>query len=70
MPRPTEAVIVRHPEAALMVALDPAVDYASDDVLVAAYPWAFAPKRHVPPVESVQIEQATQAPGEKRSRRK
>lgn len=68
MPRPTEATIVRHPEAAVMVVLDPGVDYAADDVLVKSYPWAFAVKEAAEPVQSVAIEQATAAPGEKRSR--
>lgn len=68
MPRPTEATIVRHPEAPVMVVLDPAVDYDPDDLLVKSYPWAFAPREAAKPVESVAIEQATAVPGEKRSR--
>ena len=69
MPRPTESVAVRHPEMKFMVALDPAVDYPADDVLVRTYPWAFE-KREVKSgvVESVNIESATAAPGEKRTR--
>lgn len=69
MPRPTQPVVVRHPDAPVMVALDPGKDYADDDVLVATYPWAFAPveaKSGI--VESVAIEQATAEPGQKRSR--
>jgi hypothetical protein len=50
------------------VALDPAVDYDPADPLVQAYPWAFEPVDRTP-VESVRIEQATAAPGEKRRRR-
>lgn len=70
MPRPTEATIVRHPEAAVMVVLDPGVDYDPDDVLVRTYPWAFAAKAAAKPVESVAIEQATAEPGQKRTRSK
>lgn len=68
MPRPTEAVIVRHPEAPVMVTLDPGVDYDSDDVIVKAYPWAFVVKEAAKPVESVAIEAATAEPGQKRTR--
>jgi hypothetical protein len=72
MPHPTTPVAVRHPETGFYEALDPAVDYADDHVLVAAYPWAFvpagAPRDGV--IESVSVEQATAAPGEKRSRSK
>ena len=70
MPHPTVPCVVRHPEAdAVMVALDPAVDYDPADILVRTYPWAFAPRDTAPGVvESVKIEAATAAPGEKRSR--
>lgn len=69
MPHPTHAVVVRHPEAGAMVHLDPAIDYDADDVLVRAYPWAFVPRDTTAGVvESVRIESATAAPGEKRSR--
>jgi hypothetical protein len=70
MPHPTVAAVVRHPETEAFVALNPAVDYAADDVLVKAFPWAFA-KGNEPRVapESVSIEVASAAPGEKRSRR-
>jgi hypothetical protein len=70
MPHPTVPAIVRHPEAGVMVVLDPAVDYDPTDILVRAYPWAFAPRDTTPGVvESVKIEAATAAPGEKRSRK-
>jgi hypothetical protein len=53
-----------------MVVLNPAEDYPADDVLVRAFPWAFTPRDIKPGiVESVAIEQASAAPGEKRSRR-
>lgn len=67
MPHPTSAVAVQHPETDQFVALDPAVDYAPDDILVRAYPWAFVPRvASSEIVESVEV--ATAAPGEKRSR--
>ncbi len=70
MPHPTEKVAVRHPDVpGVMVVLDPALDYAEDDLLVRAYPWAFEPKANVGQiVESVSVEQATAAPGERRNR--
>lgn len=68
MPHPTVLCTVKHPNSSMHVALDPRVDYDPADPLVTAYPWAFAPvSREV--VESVAIEQATAAPGEKRARR-
>ena len=69
MPRPTHAVIVRHPEADTLITLNPGEDYADDDVMVKAYPWAFAPRDTTAVVESVKIEAATANPGEKRARR-
>lgn len=72
MPRPTEVVSVRHPLTGIHTALNPAVDYAEDHELVVAYPWAFVPREVTDEiVESVAVpvvEQATAAPGEKRSR--
>ena len=66
MPHPNERTIVRHPEVkGMFVTLDPAVDYASDDVLVESYPWAFEPKRTTRR-DSVEI--ATAEPGQKRTR--
>jgi hypothetical protein len=70
MPHPTEAVAVRHPETGQFEALNPAVNYPADDVFVKAYPWAFRARvASSEIVESVAIEKATAAPGEKRSRR-
>lgn len=70
MPHPTARCAVRHPLVGQMVNLDPAIDYDPDDLLVTAYPWAFEPvKDSHRIVESVSVEQATAAPGEKRSRR-
>lgn len=69
MPYPTSRCAVRHPLTGFMEALDQAVDYDPADPLVEAYPWAFVPvetDRGI--VESVSVEQATAAPGEKRSR--
>ena len=58
MPHPTTPAVVRHPEADMvMVALDPAVDYDPDDILVRTYPWAFAPRDiSAAVVESVSVE--------------
>jgi len=72
MPHPHSPIAVRHPDApGVMIVLDPATDYDSTDVLVKSYPWAFAPRDTTPGVvESVPIEQATAAPGEKRSVRR
>lgn len=71
MPHPTTPAAVRHPETDQFVALDPAVDYPADDVLVRAYPWAFAPVESSSAVrESVRIERATAEPGQKRTRTK
>lgn len=70
MPHPSEPVAVRHPEAGAMVVLDPAIDYDPSDVLVKAYPQYFAKRATTTGIiESVAIEKATAAPGEKRSRR-
>lgn len=68
MPHPTIPVIVRDPTiSGVHHVLDPAVDYDPADPLVKAYPWAFVPRDHATGiVESVEIEQATAAPGEKR----
>lgn len=66
MPHPTSAVAVQHPETDQYIALDPAVDYAPDDILVRAYPWAFAPRAAAGIVESVEV--ATAEPGQKRTR--
>jgi hypothetical protein len=72
MPHPTLPVAVRHPEVdGLMVTLDPAVDYDPADVLVRAYPQAFAPRDTSNKIiDSVSIEQATAEPGQKRTRTK
>lgn len=67
--RPTTTVAVRHPESNQFVTLDPRQDYEPDDLLVREYPWAFTPTEPPRVVESVRIEQATAAPGEKRARR-
>ena len=70
MPHPNQAVVVRHPDAdGVMVVLDPATDYASDDVFVKAYPQFFAPIVDGDRIiESVSVEAATAVPGEKRAR--
>jgi hypothetical protein len=67
MPHPTVRCAVRHPVTGSMIALDPSVDYASDDPFVKQYPWAFAPVENSHErVESVEVAQAE--PGQKRTR--
>lgn len=70
MPHPNQPVVVRHPEApGVVVALDPATDYASDDVLVVAYPQFFTPVENTGRiVESVSVEDTSAVPGSKRAR--
>lgn len=69
MPHPTVVCAVRHPLTGGMIALDPAIDYAPDDLLVRTFPWAFAPVENSHKViESVEV--ATAEPGQKRSRTK
>lgn len=70
MPHPNQSVVVRNPEVpGDMVPLDPAINYAADSAVVRAYPQFFAVREVVSGVvESVSVEQATAAPGEKRSR--
>lgn len=71
MPHPNQPVVVRHPEAEIMVGLDPATDYAENDVLVKAYPQFFSKLENAGEVvESVKIERATAEPGQKRTRTK
>lgn len=56
--RVSQPAAVRHPDLpGQLVALKPGAPYDKDDPLVRAYPWAF---------ES-DVEQATAAPGEKRT---
>jgi hypothetical protein len=55
----------------MMVALDPRTDYDPADPLVRDYAWAFVEIEGGHAIrESVSVEQATAAPGEKRSRSK
>lgn len=48
MPHPTQTVAVRHPLTDAFIALDRAIDYDAADVLVVAYPWAFATRDAAP----------------------
>lgn len=67
MPRPNQAVAVRHPESGAMIVPDQAIDYPASDPLVREYPWLFEDKDPEPALrESAPIERATQAPGERR----
>ena len=67
MPHPTVRCAVRHPETGQMIPLDPAIDYAPDDLFVRTYPWAFAPVENSHQIiESVEV--ATAEPGQQRNR--
>jgi hypothetical protein len=71
--RPTQAVAVRHPEHGGYVVPSPAQTYPADDPLVRAYPWLFDAEASAgqPALrESAPIEQATRAPGERRTTRR
>lgn len=75
--RPTQVVAVRHPQHGGFVTPSPAQAYAADDPLVRAYPWLFSTEeelasRGAEPTlrESAPVEQATRAPGEKRTTRR
>ncbi|HEY9416784.1 MAG TPA: hypothetical protein VIQ30_18670 [Pseudonocardia sp.] len=71
--RPTQVAAVRHPEHGGFVTPNPAHTYDSGDPLVRAYPWLFSADGVEPEPalrESVPIEQATRAPGEKRGTRR
>lgn len=68
MPKPNQAVIVRHPEHGLLEVLNPAKDYDPADPLVREYPWAFAESPSQKRA-SVPVERATAEPGERRPRR-
>lgn len=71
MPHPTIPAVVRHPEAVAMVALDPAIDYPADDVLVKTYPQFFRKIENADKIiDSVSVETATAEPGQKRTRTK
>jgi hypothetical protein len=70
MPHPNQHVVERHPDVVgVMVALHPSAEYDADDPIVRAYPQFFADIEDSGRiVESVKIESASAAPGEKRSR--
>lgn len=71
MPHPTVPAVVRHPDAFAMVALEPAIDYPADDILVRTYPQFFREiKDGDKIIESVSIENASAEPGQKRTRTK
>lgn len=62
---------VRHPEHGELVVPNPAQPYSADDPLVREYPWLFVSDADLTettaqPPESVTIERATAAPGERR----
>ena len=71
--RPNQAVAVRHPEHGGFVTPNPAHTYDESDPLVRAYPWLFTADGVEPAPalrESVPVEQATRAPGERRTTRR
>lgn len=74
--RPGAASAVLHPQTGVHVVPDPSVPYGTDDPLVRAYPWLFGTEEEIagvlsePAVESVPIETATRAPGQKRPGRR
>lgn len=74
--RANQAVAVRHPEHGGFVTPNPADTYADTDPLVRAFPWLFSTEDELaerdakPAPESVQVEQATRAPGERRNVRR
>ncbi|GIH27619.1 hypothetical protein Aph01nite_59290 [Acrocarpospora phusangensis] len=57
---------VRHPEHGEHVVPNPAHAFSADDPLVREYPWLFV----ADPEDGPPLEQATQAPGEKRTTRR
>jgi hypothetical protein len=64
-------VVVRHPVTEQHIAVYRGLELDDADPLVKAYPWLFVPD-DTPSgrIESVSIEAATAAPGEKRSTRR
>jgi len=69
------ATVLRHPDG-YMVTPDAGQPYSVDDPLVKAFPWQFASddeigaERDKPAPESVPVEKATRAPGERRPTRR
>lgn len=69
--KPDIQATVYDPANATYVALTPGVEFDSADPIVKANEWAFqsdAESKSKPRVRSVNIEQATAGPGEKRNR--
>lgn len=65
MPHPTVACVVQ--QNGRWEPIDPNRDYADDDPLVKAYPWAFVPLENAGKIiDSVGIEDASAEPGRKR----
>lgn len=75
--RANQVAAVRHPEHGGYVTPNPADTYDADDPLVRAHPWLFSTEQELagrepePALrESAPIEQATRAPGERRTTRR
>ena len=63
-------VVVRHPLTDQYIGLARGQEFADDDPVVAAYPWAFQDDGTPARVESVAIEAATAEPGKRRYTRR
>lgn len=65
--RANEVVAVRDPESGALITPSPSQPYRDDHPLVLAYPWLFASDEERAEGD---VEQATRAPGEKRTTRR
>ena len=65
-----QPVVVSHPETQQFVAVKRGDEIPDGSALAKAYPWLFADEGEPLRAESVRIEQATAAPGEKRAARR
>lgn len=63
-------VVVSHPETEQFVTLSRGKEFADDDPIVKEFAWAFEDQPAPEEADSVPIETATRAPGEKRATRR
>ena len=63
-------VVVRHPLSDVYVSAKRGDEFPDDDPIVEAYPWLFVDEPEPARVDSVPVEQATAAPGERRATRR
>lgn len=71
--RPERSGVLRHPQTGAMVVPDPRQPYRSDDPLVVAHPGAFCSDTDLAAEHQRAerpVEQATRAPGERRTTRR